>query len=171
MAIITKSVNQTLVMWHTHLQDLIPKLDIYGSLIGADKYFSQHLRGIPWKRATVDNKKAALREATFLIDQLNYDGEADTDDHAFPRDGQAIPLAVEIASYEIALQLIQGVDLEIEIRSQNVTSRTYQSLKTTYNNKTSIPLYMRAGIPSSRAWDLLKPYLADNSGITLNRVS
>jgi hypothetical protein len=172
-------------------------LDAYGTLIEANLYFDNRLRSTPWKRAKNDDKKAAMREATLMIDRLNYAGNK-TDPaqvHQFPRGPQplptqiivnesgipvslqttqddadsVIPTDIKYACFEIAMKLIQGYDPDREADLLSTESHSYSGVRTTFK-RDFIPDYMRAGIPSFRAWSYLKPFLRDPGECFLTRV-
>lgn len=172
-------------------------LDAYGSLSEANNYFDNRLRSVPWKRANSNDKRSALHEATQMIDRLNFAGNK-TDPvqvHQFPRapiaaptqivvnesgipvtlastDDSAdsvIPTDIKYACFEIAMKLIQGYDPDREADLLTTESHSYSGVRTTFN-RDFIPDYMRAGIPSFKAWSYLKPFLRDPSECFLTRV-
>jgi len=161
-------------------------LDAYGTLSEANNYFDNRLRSTAWKRARKEDKKSAMHEATEMIDRLNFTGvKADASQvHQFPRGpspviicgvntagdpDDAIPADIKKACFEIAIKLIQGYDPDREADILAATSQTYSNVRTGYD-RSFIPDYMRAGIPSFRAWSYLKPYLRDPEEIDIIRV-
>ncbi len=161
-------------------------LDAYGTLSEANNYFDNRLRSVAWKRAKTIDKKAAMHEATQMIDQLNFAGiKADASQtHQFPRGptpqiicgvtttgdpDTEIPTDIKKACFEVAMKLIQGYDPDREADILVANSQTYNNVRTGYD-RSFIPDYMRAGIPSFRAWTYLKPYLRDPEEIDLVRV-
>lgn len=172
-------------------------LDAYGTLPEANNYFDNRLRSVAWKRAKTIDKKSAMHEATQMIDRLNFIG-IKTDPaqvHQFPRGpsprrfttqtigippcgcaniivrdaNTEIPTDVKYACFEVAIKLIQGYDPDREADILATNQQAYANVRTGYD-RTFIPDYMRAGIPSFRAWTYLKPYLRNPEEIDLVRV-
>jgi hypothetical protein len=157
-------------------QSAIPEtelvLDAYGSMEQANIYFDNRLRSRPWKKAELAARKSALAEATQLIDRLNFAGCKHQSNQLkqFPRDDDvSVPMDIEKACYEIALKLLDGYDPELEVSNLASTSQGYSSVRDTYNRSFVLD-HIRAGIPSSKAWELLKPYLRDPNVVKLSRV-
>lgn len=161
-------------------------LDAYGTLSEANNYFDNRLRSVAWKRARTVDKKSAMREAADMIDRLNFSGiKADaTQARQFPRgpspvlvcgvntagdSDTLIPEDIKKACFEVAIKLIQGYDPDREADILAATSQTFMNVRTGYD-RSFIPDYMRAGIPSFRAWTYLKPYLRDPEEINIVRV-
>lgn len=145
----------------------------YGTLIAAETYFSYRLNSDAWDDALVSDREAALIQATRAIDKLNYENEKYEDDQVlqFPRgDDGTIPIEIEYACYEIVIKLLEGHDNEIEAQSMGVLTETYTGVRTTYQSGYANE-HIRAGIPSVEAWEYLKPYLRDQRGVELLRVS
>lgn len=172
-------------------------LDAYGTLSEANNYFDNRLRSVAWRRAKKEDKKSAMVEATQMIDRLNFAGiKSDaTQVHQFPRgpspvrvgtttNGIApcgcsnvtlrdpdtvIPADIKKACFEIAIKLIQGYDPDREADILAVNQQAYSNVRTGYD-RSFVPDYMSAGIPSFRAWTYLKPYLRDPNEISFVRV-
>ncbi len=163
-------------------------LDAYGTLSEANNYFDNRLRSTAWKRARKEDKKAAMREATQMIDRLNFVGiKTDASQpHQFPRGPSPrhwvhpncpaprdpdteVPTDIKNACFEIAMKLIQGYDPDREADILVANSQTFNNVRTGYD-RTFVPDYMRAGIPSFRAWSYLQPYLRNPEEIDLVRV-
>lgn len=81
-----------------------------------------------------------------------------------------VPTDILIACYEIAYALLDGVDPEQETDNLAVVSEGYSSVRSTYNRVLQ-QQHLAAGVPSMTAWRYLLPYLRDNKGIKLSRVS
>lgn len=152
--------------------------DYYGTLAGANEYFSEMLFEAAWTRATGDDRVVALVEATRAIDRLNYKGakhpvyllDSPTRDQVIVADGTqglefprgpatAVPLAIEEACYEIAYALLAGADPEDQSAGVGVVAQTYGAVRTSYGVSGASDERAVSGIPSSEAWTLLKPYL------------
>lgn len=143
----------------------------YADVIFADTYFETQYGTEEWPLD--DDRAKALNSATELMDQLNYIGEKTdpSQEQEFPRCGDsAIPIAIQKACCEIALRLVQGVDIEREIENLDAKSQAFVSVKTTYDRESLSP-HLVAGIPSAKAWKLLCPYLRDTSSISIKRVN
>jgi hypothetical protein len=145
--------------------------DAYGTLWKANRYFDNRLRSVVWKESLEEDKVAALREATRLIDRLNFKGMKTTSEQfkQFPRSGDlSVPVDIEVACYEIAIMLLDELDPEEERKNLTAIDRQYSTVRTTYDRKV-VPDYQSAGIPSFIAWTYLLPYLII-PGVTLCRV-
>lgn len=143
----------------------------YATVGEADNYFDQVLNSDAWSDAVEADKEKALIMATRVIDQLNYEGEiaADGQELQFPRDDDtSIPQNVRDACCEEAFALIDNRDIELERDNLRVSSQGYSSVKTSYKETMATPNLV-AGILSTKAWDLLLPYLRDVSTIKVNR--
>ncbi len=151
----------------------ITPTNAYIGVMDAQAYFDSRLGSDAWDQATADDQLKALVMATKKIDLLRFIGQKAeiTQVLEFPRLGQsAVPQCVLEATCELALQLLDDVDSGIEIDNLAVISEGFSTLKTAYN-RDSVQPYIRNGIPSSEAWALLLPYLADVSSIKLVRTS
>lgn len=169
-------------------QSVIPfnsiNLTVYGVVSRADQYFNNRLRNVFWLRASLGDKTSALIEATTIIDTLNFAGiKADPNQlHQFPRATYpanfpnivlstidvVVPRDIEYACYEIAIQLLSGVDPDLEVENLATHSQGFSSARTTYE-RAYILDHIAAGVPSARAWALLKPYLRDPRRLNISR--
>lgn len=151
---------------------LIP-IDYYGNILRASQYFKNRLDTTAWDSAINPKQRIALFEATQLIDKLNFSGDKAESSQLleFPRGTDIeVPRNIEFANYEIAYSLLDGVDVDQEIKRLMRSSDGYASVRTTYD-RTVIPEYLMAGIPSPKAWMLLKPYLRETRLVKLSRVN
>ena len=151
----------------------------YSTLVDADAYFLNRLHVSSWTTASDADKVKGLAEASSRIDRLKFKGDKVDVDQVleFPRyygdesDGtETIPDDIKNASYEIALALLDGVDLEIEAANLAVTNQAFASVRTSYDRE-DVPPYLANGIPSAYAWQYLKPFLVAPGGIKFYRVS
>lgn len=148
-------------------------LPIYGTLERANNYFGSMLEGQRWNYSDQLTRVQALVSATRRIDRLNFIGEkADEDqDLQFPRGTDTVvPVDVEHATYELALVLLKGVDPDTEADNLNMKSQVYAGLRSEYDRSIAQP-YIRAGIPSQTAWNLLLPYLDIRLEVMIRRDS
>lgn len=149
----------------------------------ANLYFQTQLNSDAWDCASPTDKAKAVISATRLMNNLAYIGVKvyPNQFNEFPRritkfDFQILPQqirvpdAIRIACCEIALSLLDGVDLEFAIPGIAVQDDRYSNLRTSYKLNI-IDEHVRAGIPSATAWLYIKPYLADPGAINLGRVS
>ncbi len=149
------------------------KVGYYGSINEASNWISQRLYTRPWTKASNREREAALAEATQAINTLRYWGcKTDADqDNEFPRNGSStVPIAVRRATYEIAIMLLDGTDIEKEVKGLMVVATGYSSARIQYN-RTVAQEHLRNGIPSYRAWELLIPYMADPQRVAIIRKS
>jgi hypothetical protein len=170
---------------------------MYGSLAEANAYFLTRLHSEAWDNSTAGNQTKALYTATRCIDRLNYKGYKHTvylvleaaDEYEdvewsarctaelaqaleFPRDSDTtVPEDIEIACYEIAFALLDGVDPDLELENLGVTSQGYGGVKTAYNRDQQPIEHLLHGIPSAMAWRILKPFLRDGRSISTVRIN
>ncbi len=174
MSVINQTVGNTIYFTQ-------PRVDVwtqvvtpfYGTLVGADNYFKTRLRTHNWDNAESDERLKALHMATRYMEALHYKGKKESDDQIlfFPRhclDGGRVPGDIEEACYECALALLNGVDPEVEARNLSVTGQGYAGARTSYDRDFTQE-HVRANIPSSHAWSLIKPYLADPKALKVVR--
>ena len=145
-------------------------LDSYGSIEQANAYFDNRLRNAAWTSAEPQEKKSALVEATRCIERLNY-ADSKVSERQFPRGTDTeVPLDIEHATYEIALKLLEGFDPELEMANLAAVSQGYSGARTTYD-RSFVLEHVAAGIPSTKAWFLLKPYLRSIRELEISRVN
>lgn len=148
-------------------------MPMYGSIVGADRYFSEQIYGEPWTIATLAHKQKAMMTATRAIDNLRFAGrkKLSTQPLEFPRNEETeVPANVQRATYEEALSLLNGIDPETEYGNLNVESRVFGKVRTDYDARHA-PAHIIAGIGSKRAWDYLVPYLDPATSVRLRRWS
>jgi hypothetical protein len=146
---------------------------VYISVADAEIYFEGRLHTDAWDDATSTEQKKALVEATRYMENLNYSGEkaSTTQELQFPRDDDTvIPTAVEECCAEIAFSLLDGIDPELEYENLGLKSIGVANARATYERQI-IPEHILVGVPSARAWNLIRPYLRDARELTLSRVS
>ncbi len=174
MAEILRSVSHQMLFVQELVGETILFLDAYGTLEGANIYFDNMPRNRDWREADTDDKKSALVEATRLLDNLNYAGSKFNANqlHEFPRGTDTtVPKQIQIACYELANRLLaDGIDPDYEVENIGAVSRGYGGAKTTYD-RTFVQEHIAAGIPSFKAWSLIKPYLRDVGEVLISRVS
>lgn len=173
MAIIVRSVESILYFTEGMVVANGSTVPFYGTLERADNYFAMMLEGQRWAYTPRLKRVQALVSATKRIDRLNFVGEmADASQPLqFPRGTDTtVPVDIEQACYELALVLLKGVDPDTEADNLTADVQAYGSLRSEYDRSITLP-YIRAGIPSLTAWNLLFPYLDPVRGITLRRVS
>lgn len=144
---------------------------IYGSLAGADRYFSEKVDGEWWSVQTADKKTRALITATRAIDSLRFHGSQtdDTQPLMFPRNGDTeVPAGIQQAAYEEAFALLKGARPDTEYAGSFVTSRVFGKVRTDYDARTT-PDHVVSGIVSHRAWLFLLPFLVRGDGVRLRR--
>lgn len=145
----------------------------YITIAEGNTYFDTRLNSEIWTLADDGDKTSAITMATEAIDRLNYAGDKTDSDQVnqFPRDEDtAVPEDIKKATAEIALQLLDGYDPELEFEQLNMVSQGYANTRSTYD-RTVPPPHIVAGIPSVVAWRYIKPYLRDGSSFIVSRVS
>jgi len=148
-------------------------MSMYSTLPEANTYFADRLNNDPWEATDNETQTKALKEAARRIDRLNFIGDKADDAQAleFPRgEDTVVPEDVKIASYEIAFELLDGKDPELELETLQQTQNTYGQARVNYNRDT-VPAYTMHGIPSALAWGYLLPFLRDAQKITLSRIN
>lgn len=150
-------------------------MDTYITLADAQTFIDAYVLDTDaWDCATDDaEREKALRAATRIIDRLRFAGHkaSDSQDLQFPRGTDtAIPRDIEEACVYIAIELLDGVDLDIEFSNLQVDKQNFGGAQTSYSRPT-VQAHIVAGIPSIKAWRLLKPYLRDPRRITILRKS
>jgi hypothetical protein len=146
-------------------------ISYYGTVEGADVYFSFKLYGSVWLQRDFDDKVKALMEATTRVDFLNFIGDKTDPDQPlqWPRNGsQIVHDAIKRATYEVAFQLLDGrdPDLEFELLRKDTVN---VGPSTSSLNTNILPEHIVHGIPSALAWRFLKPLVRRNTEIKLHR--
>lgn len=146
-------------------------MSYYGSVNEANVYFNTKLYRELWFDTEPDLQVRALTDATERIDRLNFKGvRTDSGQELqFPRDGAVdVPEGIKKATFELAYQLLDGRDPEIEYQLLRKSSSGIGPTRS--NNDTRIiPQHIVNGIPSLLAWSYIKPYLRDRHQISLKR--
>jgi hypothetical protein len=166
----------------------------YGTYGGASEYFENRLHATAWFDAVPNDRQKALLAATQAIDALNYKGNKNTvwdlldedpdasDDDIraaelaqpleFPRGSDTVePQVIQMACYECAYALLDGIDPDSELEQLAVVSQGVASVRTTYNRNQQPIEHLLHGIPSATAWKYLKPFMRDGGAIKLSRVT
>lgn len=143
----------------------------YGSVPGSIRFWSNRLDGQLWLIASDVEQIQALTTATTMIDGLRYVGSRFDSEQLgeFPRANGIVPVAIQNATYELAMALLKKVDLETEYNSTFVTKDKFGQLETNYDYGIRTPEHIVAGIPSLAAWKLLSPFLTDPRAIRTRR--
>jgi len=145
----------------------------YIDITDANEYFLTRYNVDSWDEASDVDKLRTLCEATTRIDRLNFIGKKNDQDqeYQFPRyDDTTVPIDIQYACAEIAFALLDGIEPEREIELLSMKSQGLASARSTYD-RTFVPEHLLAGIPSSLAWQYLKPYLIDPENVTITRAT
>ncbi len=155
----------------------------YLSVDDATTYFNTKLNNRVWLNASPTKRQNSLYEATKLIDALNYAGnKADpSQELEFPRVGDpsirftpvpdaVVPQRIQDACCEIAYELLDGFDPNIEANNLTNTHLMYGQMRA-YKDVKYMMEHKIHGIPSLIAWVWLKPFLRDQGEVELVRVS
>jgi hypothetical protein len=172
----------------------------YGTISEANTYFSERLYTDAWDQASADNRVKALKQATRIIDALNYKGvkaavydimydsdgvllstqptedEKITADQSqeleFPRGKDAsVPEEIEWSCYEIAFALLEGFNPDTAADELRIIKQSYAAVGTTYAEGDAAMEYLMYGIPNGTVWRWIRPRLVDDRSINLRRVS
>lgn len=144
----------------------------YLTVTEALQYFQYRLNNDSWISATAENREKALIQASRIIDTLPFAGsKTDSDqDLEFPRNGDtSVPEPILIACCEIAFELLDSVDYNLEQGTLFIQSTGALNARVGYNSR--YPEHLVFGIPSYSAWQKLKPYVIDPRNVTLVRNS
>jgi len=145
---------------------------IYGTLTGAENYFRGMIKSTvtEWTDADSDDRMAALRRATQIMETLNFKGTPVSDDQIlhFPTNEHGTPDGINKACYMIALRLLEGINPDTEADNLSVTLQGYAGGQTRYDRQ-FVQEHIRAGVPSANAWLILRPYLCDPNAIRVSR--
>ncbi len=165
---------------------------MYGTLEGANTYFTTRLHSEFWYTQATGDKTNALYKATSIVDALNYRGRKSTvytvleaDSAAtkaavraaeaaqtleFPRDADTtVPTPINSACYEIAYALLDGVDPDLELENLAVTNQNYAGVRTTFDRSLQPIEHIVNGVPNATAWRMLRPFLRDSYGVLLSK--
>lgn len=146
----------------------------YSDLVFANDYFTNHrLASERWFEEASTNRQIALNEAVILLDSLNYLGSK-TDinqPNEFPRnDDTVVPLDIKRAECEIAINLLDGRDVEMEAENTDATAASFGGGTLRFDS-TVVNQAKIHSIPSIKAWMLIRPYLRAGDTIVMSRVS
>lgn len=147
---------------------MTPYIDVADATI----YFGDRLNSQAWFEAEPSNQLTALKTATRYIDRLNFIGEKtdEAQENQFPRGGDTVvPTDIQQACCEIAIALLDDIDIEREKENLDMVSQGYGNVRSTYDRSTKA-VNILAGIPSIVAWNLLLPYLPDSRIVSVTRV-
>lgn len=145
----------------------------------ANNYFQTRLGTDAWDNAILTDQVKALAQSTRMIDRLNFIGikASITQTFQWPRIigprriGSVgvvgpIPTDIEMAVAELALNLLDGIDADLEDELLGSQSDAYATVRVTSDSKLARD-HIKAGIISMTAWRLLLPWLQDPRSITL----
>lgn len=165
------NLGDSFTLEETLIVEAIAEYPIYGSMDESNRYFAVLLHGELWERESRDRKYKALVSATSLIDELRFGGVKtdDTQTLEFPRYGDTeVPIAIRQATFEVALALLRGIDIEAEYENLFVSSRKFGPVETKLTG--SVPEHKKHRIPTVRAWQKLLPYLKPALDLKIRRV-
>lgn len=157
----------------------------YISIAAATAYFDLRLNSGAWYTASSadssgapDERLQALVSASNIVHNLRITDRSilavasapditvtDVSERVYPD----MPEPVRLATAEIALALLEGVDPDFEYQILQMTSQKYANVQSTYD-RSFAPEHILAGVPSVIAWRYLTPYLHSVASIRLDRV-
>jgi len=166
----------------------------YVTIQEAQAFFDCKLHETAWSASNPLEREPALIEATRIIDSLNIKGvkaavctlltanpdataaeirvAAATQELEFPRGTDTdIPDRIKWATCEIAYALLDGVDPQFELENMSMNDHGIGSVRASFNRTQSPLEHFMNGVPSSTAWKYIKPFLRDDRGIRIDRVS
>lgn len=175
----------TIISDESELPNDTASVAYYGTLQNANLFFSQRLNVRAWEDASISDRRKSLIMSTQIIDRLNFAGDKAEIGQVlqFPRGNTSInpitfeetiekddnvPEDIKNATYLIAIKLLDGFEPENDVRMTQISMSKFQNAQTFYN-RDYIPEFLIAGVPSSEAWNYLKPYLRDSREIQLSR--
>ena len=149
----------------------------YADRIYANAYWDDRLANSAWSAATDDNKDRALKQATTVIDTLDFVGykTSETQVRQFPRnDDTDVPDEVLQATCEIAAVLLSGTTLDSVVGGKaGIASESIGDASVSYTGAGRAGAFLSAtlGTLSPVAARLLAPWLRDEDSIRVDRVS
>jgi hypothetical protein len=174
--------NGTIVYLENFTGDVptFPSSSAYITVEQASLYFQTRLGTDAWDNAIPTDQVKALAQATRMIDRLNFIGiKANcTQLLQWPRIirlpcvggsvtvGGVLPTDIEMAVAELALNLLDGIDPDLEDELLGSASDAYATVRVTSDPKLARD-HIKAGIISATAWRLLLPWLKDPRSVTL----
>jgi len=164
----------------------------YASLVEANNYFEQKFHTFAWNKASADDKVRANNDAFQGINMFNYISqkypvqqllnanpdtpEADlqaadlTQVGEFPRgDSTVVPKEIEYAQFLWAYALLDGRVPEEDFEQLAVTSQAYGGVRQAYNRQIAMT-HTALLIPSSQAYNYLRPWFRNDWGFCLIKV-
>jgi len=157
-----------------------PSSNSYISISDANLYFETRLATEAWDYAIPTDRTKALAQATRAIDRLNFIGikVSQTQQFQWPRilnprrpnqsSSGVLPPDIQIATAELALNYLDGVDSDLEDELIGSQSDAYATIRVT-SDPTVARDHIKAGIVSITAWRLLLPWLNDPRSIHLRK--
>jgi len=148
-------------------------MSAYATLIEAEAFVLANIMdSTDWDAAADALKEKGLLLATNMIDNLNFIGEKTVAAQAqqFPRgEDTVVPTNIKEACTHIAMRLVEGIDMELELENVFMTAQQYGNVRSVYNRDV-VAEHIIHGIPSMQAWLKLKPYLREIGTVDISRV-
>ncbi len=147
----------------------------YATESEADVHFGERTDTSAWDSAASPDKVKALKEATRIIDDLNYVGEKNdpvNQVREFPRnDDTVVPEEVQRATAEVAIALLQGDNLNAINNTVGKTAESVGDASVSYDKGARQRLLaVNFGLPSAEAARLLREWIIDPREVDLERV-
>lgn len=150
----------------------------YITIEDAQTYFDGRLHAEAWDEGTDLDRNKALITATRMIDRLAFRGQIAEalQTTQWPRilrgynnNLSFLPNDICIACCELSLNLLDGVDPDLEEETIGTMTDAYATVRRT-SDPTIAHEHIRAGIPSVEAWKHLRPWLNDPNTLRIQRV-
>ena len=145
----------------------------YLTIAEAQTYFDTRLNTEAWDEANATDRNKALAMSTRIINQFNYLGSktVDSQTNQFPRGGETeVQQEILDACAEIAFNLLDGVEPDLELENVGVVHQGVSSAKTTYD-RSFVAEHLANGVPSATAWQMMKPFMVDVNSVSISRVN
>lgn len=141
----------------------------------ADIHFAERTDTSVWDSALSPDKVKALKEATRIIDDLNFVGEKNdpvNQVREFPRnDDTAVPEEVQRATAEVAITLLAGDNLTSINNTIGKTAESVGDASVSYDKGARQRLLAtNMGLVSAEAARLLREWIIDPREVQLERV-
>lgn len=143
----------------------------YVTVNEANTFFANRLKTEVWNDSSFEDRRKSLIQATGRIERLNFAGSRYNANQIlqFPRGVDTeIPEDIKIATFLIAIKLLDEIDIDTEIDNTMMNANGYHQARTSYD-RSYIQEHILAGIPSAEAWQHLKPYLASYRDLEILR--
>jgi len=127
----------------------------------AQTYVDAVMNPEPWELSTDSLRTRAIKSAQRIIESLNTSGTL--------VDGEPTD-EIKDATILIAIELLDGADPDLDQYNATIKELQFDRLRQT-NKSGETPLHIIAGVPSTKAFNILRRYMPDITTVRLGRTS